>query len=54
MKRTYIQPNARCLAMRGREHLLVMSSETSVTTPVGGTPGAFDVKSEQITLPWQQ
>ena len=52
MKRTYIQPSAKSIAIRGSEHLLTESNDYAATAPVGGKPGSFDVKGMLDALIW--
>lgn len=45
MKRTYIQPKSKCIAVQNTEMLASSDpNSSSVTTPIGGKPGGFDVK----------
>ena len=46
MKRTYIKLEMKCIEVETGEHLLVSSTPTTATTPVGGQPGPFDVKAD--------
>lgn len=47
MKRTYIKLEMKCITVETGEHLLVISTPGTATTPVGGEPGPFDVKADK-------